>query len=138
LQQVIEVENGVSGLDVDIIVDEAPDVATLQGEQFQILAELAGTPQGQQEIPFTAIIKASSLRNKDAILDEIEQRRSQNQEAQGKAMEEAKQLGRAEAEADIAKKQAEAQKTTAQTRQIEVETQISGIQALQPPQPTYQ
>lgn len=138
LQQVIEIENGVSGLDVDIIVDDGPDVATLHGEQFQLLAELAGTPQGQQEIPFTAIIKASSLRNKDTILDEIEKRREQMQQSQQQAMEEAKQLGRAEAEADIAKKQAEAQKTTAQTRQIEVDTQISGIQALTPQQPIYQ
>jgi hypothetical protein len=138
LQQVIEVENGVSGLDVDIIVDDGPDVATLQGEQFQLLAELAGTPQGQQEIPFTAIIKASSLRNKDTILDEIEKRREQMQQSQQQAMEEAKQLGRAEAEADIAKKQAEAQKAAAQTRQIEVDTQIAGIQALTPQQPIYQ
>lgn len=138
LQQVIEIENGISGLDVDIIVDEGPDVATLQSEQFQVLAELASTPQGQQEIPFTSIIKASSLRNKDAILDEIEKRREQNQQAQAQAMEEAKQLGRAEAEADIAKKQAEAQKTAAQTRQIEVDTQVTGLQAMQAMQPIYQ
>ena len=138
LQQVIEVENGISGLDVDIIVDEGPDVATLQSEQFQVLAELASTPQGQQEIPFTSIIKASSLRNKDAILDEIEKRREQNQQAQAQAMEEAKQMGRAEAEADIANKQAEAAKKAAQTRQIEVDTQVTGLQAMQAMQPIYQ
>ena len=138
LQQVIELENGVSGLDVDIIVDEAPDVATLQGEQFQIIADLASTPQGQQEIPFTALVKASSLRNKDAFIEEMEKRREQNQQAQAQAMEEAKQMGRAEAEADMAKKQAEAKKTEAQTQQILVDTQISGIAAMQPQQPIYQ
>ena len=134
----IEVENGISGLDVDIIVDEGPDVATLQSEQFQIIAELAGTPQGQQEIPFTALVKASNIRNKDAFLEEMEKRREQSQQAQAQAMEEAKQMGRAEAEADIAKKQAEAQKTAAQTRQIEVDTQVTGLQAMQPMQPIYQ
>lgn len=68
LQEVIEVENEVSGLDVDIEIEEGPDLSTLQSEQFETLAALAkaGLP-----IPPDAIVEASSLRNKDAILKKM-------------------------------------------------------------------
>lgn len=69
LKQVVGVENDVSGLDVDIIIEEGPEIATIQAEQFETLSSLAkaGLP-----IPPKAIIMASSIRNKDAILDEME------------------------------------------------------------------
>lgn len=69
LQEVVGVDNNVSGLDVDIIVQEGPDVAVLQSEQFAQLADLASKGMA---IPPKAIIMASSLRNKDQILDEME------------------------------------------------------------------
>lgn len=60
--------NDVAQMDVDIIIDEMPDVITVQQEQFQTLAELAksGLP-----IPPDALIEASSLRSgiKTKILD---------------------------------------------------------------------
>jgi hypothetical protein len=70
LKQVVEIQNQVSDLDVDITIEDGPDVSTLQSEQFQQLADMAkaGLP-----IPPKAIIQASSLRNKDQILDEMEQ-----------------------------------------------------------------
>lgn len=68
LDTVVRVENDISGLDVDIIIEEGPDVVTIQAEQFAQLADLAekGLP-----IPPDAIIEASSLRNKDVILKEM-------------------------------------------------------------------
>jgi hypothetical protein len=69
LQEVVEVENDVSGLDVDIVIEEGPDISTLQSEQFEMLSKLAQSGIG---IPPKAIIQASSIRNKDAILDEME------------------------------------------------------------------
>lgn len=69
LQQPVSVENDVSGLDVDIIIEEGPDLASLQSEQFEMLASLA---QSGMPIPPKAIIQASSIRNKDIILDEME------------------------------------------------------------------
>lgn len=69
LQTVIRVENDVKELTVDIVVDEMPDVVTLQQEQFQTLADLAkaGVP-----LPPAEIIRASSLRNKEQILERME------------------------------------------------------------------
>lgn len=69
LQQQIGIENDVSGLDVDIVIEEGPDMASLQSEQFQTLSELA---KAGVAIPPKAIVQASSIRNKDVILDEME------------------------------------------------------------------
>lgn len=68
LSEPVEIRNDVSQLDVDIIVEEGQDVATLQIENFETLAGLAkaGVP-----IPPQALIKASSLRNKDQIIEEM-------------------------------------------------------------------
>jgi len=68
MQQIAAVKNNVAELDVDIVLSDAPASASVQAEQFETLAGLAksGLP-----IPPAAIIKASSLRNKDEILKEI-------------------------------------------------------------------
>jgi hypothetical protein len=61
-------KNNVGEMDVDIILDETVDTVTLQQEQFSELAELA---KGGFPIPPSAVIKASSLRNKQEILDDM-------------------------------------------------------------------
>lgn len=68
LSEPVEIRNDVSKLDVDIIVEEGQDVATLQIENFETLANLAkaGLP-----IPPDILIEASSLRNKDQILEKM-------------------------------------------------------------------
>jgi len=50
--------NVLADMDVDIIIDEAPDTVTLQQEQFGVLAELA---KNGIQIPPQALIEASSL-----------------------------------------------------------------------------
>lgn len=59
LKQVVRVDNQVADVPVDIILDESPDVATLQIETFTQLTDMvrAGLP-----IPPTAIIEAAPLR----------------------------------------------------------------------------
>lgn len=63
-----KIRNSVASLDVDIIIDEMPDVITVQAEEFAKLAELAksGLP-----IPPDVLIEASQLRNKKQILDRM-------------------------------------------------------------------
>lgn len=58
--------NKVAEMDVDIVIDESPDVVTVQQEQFQQLVDLA---KGGVPIPPQAIIQASNLRNKQQVLD---------------------------------------------------------------------
>lgn len=60
--------NVVAQLDMDIIIDEMPDVVTVQQEQFTQLAELA---KNGLQIPPDVLIQASGLRNKQQILDRM-------------------------------------------------------------------
>ncbi len=55
-------------LEADIIIDDGPDTVTLEQDQFAMLADLAG--KGVM-IPPIAIIRASGLRNKDQIIDDL-------------------------------------------------------------------
>lgn len=71
MQMVVGVKNNVGELDVDIILDDVPASASLQGEQFEALVQIA--PQAANMPPqlFEALIEASSLRNKDKILKRL-------------------------------------------------------------------
>ena len=71
--------NEIGRMDMDIIIESAPDTITAAEDQFNMLIKLRelGEP-----IPATAIIQASSLRNKRQILDAIEQQQQQQQQAQ--------------------------------------------------------
>jgi hypothetical protein len=68
LQVIVGTRNNVAEMDVDIILDVVPATASLQQEQF---AELAGLAKAGIPIPPDALIEASQLRNKDAILEKM-------------------------------------------------------------------
>jgi len=61
-----QMTNAIAEIDVDIIVEQAPDMGTLRAEQFQKLAELA---QAGIPIPPQVIIEASDLRDKRKLLE---------------------------------------------------------------------
>ena len=65
MQQVVSTENDIVELDVDIVMDDAPDTVTQEVEDFQAMAEMvkSGFP-----LPPEAVIMASPLSNKDRIL----------------------------------------------------------------------
>lgn len=67
--------NDVSRMDVDIVLDDVPDVATAQQEEFVMLAEAykanPQTPINPMGIPFDIVVENSSLRNKQKILDRM-------------------------------------------------------------------
>jgi hypothetical protein len=61
----VSTKNDIVNLDVDLIMDDAPDTVTQEVEDFQAMAEMvkSGFP-----IPPEAVIMASPLSNKDQIL----------------------------------------------------------------------
>lgn len=67
---VIRTDNEVAGLDVDILVEDGPDTVTIQSEQFEELVKIKTADP--QSIPTAMVIEASSLRNKDRILEHLE------------------------------------------------------------------
>ncbi|MDH2239078.1 hypothetical protein N5K27_22475 [Pigmentiphaga sp. GD03639] len=132
LQQVVDVENEISGLNADIVIEEGPDLATLQSEQFQMLVDLA---RAGMPIPPDVIIQASSLRNKDALLERMEKAQQQQAQAQEQAAQAAAEKAQADVRkthADAAKSEAGAAKTVAETERTAVDTQLTVQQAMAP------
>ncbi len=70
LQQIVRTQNDIGDLDVDIILDDAPEAITVQSEQFQALVQMKQADPSS--ISTATIIKASSLRNKDELLRDLE------------------------------------------------------------------
>lgn len=132
---VVEKQNQVAEMDVDIVLDEMPNNVTLQSEQFEQLVQLfQANPNG---VPWEMIVEASSLRNKQKLLEMIkpnpEQQQAEMQEAQvakqlalDKAMAEIEKIRSqaAKDQADVAKTQAETMKTQEEAKQKQLENVI--------------
>jgi hypothetical protein len=124
LQQVVRVKNDVAKLDVDIVLEEGPDIATLQIEQFEALAGLAkaGLP-----IDPVSLIQASNLRNKDQIIERMKSGGRDPNEPPPPPPPEA-----IEAQANAKKAEAEAVEAQAKAMiaQIEAQAMASGAMPL--------
>lgn len=117
LQQVVTYENVPDEMGMDVILDEIPDNANIQQEQFQVLGDLAksGVP-----LPPKLLIKASSLRNKKELLaelDKAEEAAANDPQAQQQAM-----IAIEGAMAEIEKLRAEVAKIVAETKNTEADS----------------
>lgn len=116
LQMVVGIQNPVSELDVDIVLEEAPDTVNIQSEQFELLVQMyqASPNPAMAE----AIIMSSQLRNKQEIIDRLKPppEAAQMQAAQAQAMQ-------AEQGAKVAETQAKAQKYQAEAVNEAMEAQ---------------
>lgn len=116
-QAIGRVENRVEEIDVDIILDEVPDVVNIQAEQFDMLSRMyqanPKTPQNPDGIDFKDVIAVSTIRNKDKILhkelDQDEQQQKQQedqmQQMQMKMQMESAEMQKAKLAAEIEGKQ---------------------------------
>lgn len=116
LEQVIGTRNDVGKLDVDIIIDEQPDVVTLQGEAFETLAKAAaaGMP-----VPPDILIEAAPLPHKikRTMLEKMQEAAQQPPQVDP-ALELKAAETKAKIEADAAKTQADLQ-----MKQLEIEAE---------------
>ena len=111
LQHVVGYRNDIGDLDMEITVEEGADVPTLAFEQFNQLVQLAQSlPPGT--IPPKLIIQASSLRNKQELLDMLNQHEAQQGQQQGQQA----QIGQAMAMAKVKTEQAKAADIQAATQ----------------------
>lgn len=115
--------NDVATLDCDIIIDDMPDVVTLQEEQFANLVTLA---QAGVIFPPDVYLDASALRNKKALKEKLNQQ--EDPAAQQAKAQEQELLMRA-ATAKIAKDEASAEKTTQEANQTKIEN-MAGMAGL--------
>lgn len=125
------VENPVTQMDVDIIIEEAPDLVTLRQEEFQQLAEMR---QGGIPIPDEMLIEASSVRNKARLLELMQEQKQQQAAAmqmQGQAAQADAQNKGMAAQAKAVRDMAEADKTATETALMQRNAAVQEIVARQ-------
>lgn len=120
LQQVVKVENNVAEMDVDILIEEAPDVVTLEGETFQAIVGLAGATQGAAVPPDMLVELAPNIKReqKDRMLERMKEREQANGQQGQQAAQLAQQGHQLQSQAQAAK----AAKDMSQARKTDVET----------------
>jgi hypothetical protein len=74
-QQIVEIRNAVNELDVDIVIDEGMDTPSVQAEQFDTIVKMipALGPVAQSPQFVKVMIEASQLRNKDKLVQMLEE-----------------------------------------------------------------
>lgn len=107
----------VAKLDVDILLEDAPDTVTIQGEQFDALANLfPAVPDPMKPAAFEFLVEASSLRGKKEFLEKL---KGGGQDPQQQAAAQAQQAQ--QAQAAQAMMEAKLRETTAKASQSESE-----------------
>ena len=128
-----QLKHSVAEMDVDIILDEAPDVITVQQEQFASLVEVAKA-YGPQEVPFDVLLDLSNVRSetKKRIADRKSGKDDPNAQKVAALQEKLATLEMALQEANILKTQATAQKEAAAARESELDALIKTDQLMNP------
>lgn len=120
LEQVVETQRVPAEMTMDIILEEVPDSANIQQEQFEILAQLG---QAGVVFPPKVYIMASALRNKRELIEILEQ----GQEVDP-ATAQANELALEKAQADIEKILSEIRKNDAAAIKAKVEADMLDAQ----------
>jgi hypothetical protein len=119
LQQIVDVKNPLSEIDVDLILGDEPASINIQEEQFGRIIDFA-VSTGGGDIDIVDILDASPLRNKDKLIQRIEKRRA----AGAQEVQQGKQLQLEEMQSKIAKSVADATKTQQLAEQTAIENAI--------------
>jgi hypothetical protein len=101
--------NAVAEIDVDIIVDQAPDYASLRAEQFDKLADLAA--KGVQ-IPPGVLLEVADIRDKSKLMQKMEPP-PEAAAMQAQMAQAAQEMAQRGAMAEIGKTEAEAERARA-------------------------
>lgn len=122
-KQPVAVENEVAEMDMDIILDEVPDVVNLQSEQFDLLVKMYQA--NPNEMNWEDVIEMSSLRNKDKVLGRDDNPQRQQAVLEEKQKRDAMLMLEAEGkQAETRKKNADAVNSEQKALQTSVETEL--------------
>ena len=110
--QPMEVHNQVAEMDVDIIIDEGMDTPTVQAEQFDTLSKMMPSLTQLPPEAIELLVQASSLRDKDKLLEIVDKMKQQQAASQEQQMQQ--QLMLQDAQAQIEKTKSETAKNYAQ------------------------
>jgi hypothetical protein len=117
-------KNHLAQMDVDIVLEDVPDTATLEQEVFAELSQLAKV-YGPQAVPFEIILEASSLPEKRKLIDKLKAYQAANAPAQ----QAAQQLQMAEGQAKVGKTNADALNAHADTLETQANIALKNAQA---------
>lgn len=120
LGQVVGMENQLSELDVDISLDDGPDIVTLRDEQFDKLFRLFEKGVLPPEMS-DLLVEASDIRNKEAILERLRGTEEQQQQ-QAEDAEVAREEERTMKLLQITGAAAEVDKTRAEVDSVHAKT----------------
>ena len=113
LQAVIRIDHAMDDMDVDITVEEGPDVPTLQNEQWQAFTQLPESVLTQ--FPPEFFIQANpAIRDKDKLIAILEQ----HQNAQAADKQQAQQFAMQMQQAQLGKAQGETALTIARAKDV--------------------
>lgn len=119
-----KMRNQVARMDMDIIIDEAPDVITIQQEEFAKIAELASS--GAVQIPPDVLIEASQLRSqtKKRIMDKLSGANDPAAQMQAQFQQMLQQLQGMLLEAQVRKENASAAKDEAAAQESQIDAAV--------------
>jgi hypothetical protein len=106
-QQPVEIQNPVGEMDIDIVLDEGMDTPTVQAEQFDMLTKMLPSMTHLPPEAMELLVTASSLRDKDKLLEIIENMKAKAAQPDPAAQQQ-QQLMMANAEATVRKTESEA------------------------------
>jgi hypothetical protein len=130
LMQEMMTINQVDQLDVDILIDEAPDTAVIEQEEFEnitaVLQPVVQLRPDMAPLMVELLIQASSLRDKQKILEKLRADKNADPQAQQQQQmqQQMQQLTMQIEQLKAALTQAETAKAAAETEKIRVETQL--------------
>lgn len=117
-------KNHIAKMDVDIVLDDVPNTATLQQEIFEAITELVKV-YGPQQVPFELVLEASGIPEKRKLITKLRQFQAQ----QAPAQQQAAAAAQAEQEAKTQKLQSEAANNQADNAETMADVKLKGAQA---------
>ena len=128
--QVMEVQNEIAQLDVDITIDEGMDTPTVAAEQFDTLSKMMPAMTQLPPEALELLVQASSLRDKDKLLEIIGKMKAPDPQAVQKQQQQ-EQIMLQDALANIEKTKSETVKNmaTAEAAQSKAGTDYMTAQA---------
>lgn len=128
------VRHPVAEMDVDLILDESPDVVTVQQQEFANLVEVAKT---RPEVPFEVLLELSQARSqtKKRIMDKLSGANDPGAAQRAQMAEMIEKLNAALMAANVRKTNAAAAKDEAAVVESEVDATAKTMNLIEPPQP---
>lgn len=107
-------QNSLAEMDVDIMIDTAPETATIMQEQLTELRSIVSSnPNYAAEVPFELFIEMTNMPRKREFIQKVKEQRAAAQEAQQAQMQAQMQQAQMELEAKVQKMLADAGLSTA-------------------------